>query len=117
MKIVFITNMMNHHQKPVADYLYQKFGDNYHFVTTMPIPKKFLNVGYKNNDDCPYIIPLYEEKNKMLVEQMVVDADVVIMGGIFTLRLSLIYVLKQEDFYCSIRSVGTNAVALIWLFL
>ena len=46
MKIVFITNMMNHHQKPVADYLYQKFGDNYHFVTTMPIPKKFLNVGY-----------------------------------------------------------------------
>ena len=82
MKIVFITNMMNHHQKPVADYLYQKFGDNYHFVTTMPIPKKLLNVGYKNNDDCPYIIPLYEEKNKMLVEQMVVDADVVIMGGI-----------------------------------
>lgn len=55
MKIVFITNMMNHHQKPVADYLYQKFGDNYHFVTTMPIPKNFLNVGYKNNDDCPYI--------------------------------------------------------------
>lgn len=47
--------MMNHHQKPVADYLYQKFGDNYHFVTTMPIPKNFLNVGYKNNDDCPYI--------------------------------------------------------------
>lgn len=81
MKIVFITNMMNHHQKPVADYLYSQFREDYHFVTTMPIPQKFLNVGYKNNDSCPYIIPLYEEKNKKIVEQMVLDADVVIMGG------------------------------------
>lgn len=81
MKIVFITNMMNHHQKPVADYLYSQFGSDYHFVTTMPIPQKFLNVGYKNNDGCPYIIPLYEEKNKEVVEQLVLDADVVIMGG------------------------------------
>lgn len=59
MKIVFITNMMNHHQKPVADFLYQRLGDDYHFVTTMPIPKKFLEVGYKNNDD-------YNPQNEML---------------------------------------------------
>ena len=59
MKIVFITNMMNHHQKSVADYLYDKYGSDYSFITTTPIPKKFLDVGYKNNDGCPYIIPLY----------------------------------------------------------
>lgn len=81
MKIVFITNMMNHHQKPVADYLYSQFKGNYHFVTTMPIPQKLLNAGYRNNDSCPYVIPLYEAQNRGIVEQMVVDADVVIMGG------------------------------------
>ena len=81
MKIVFITNMMNHHQKSVADYLYDKYGSDYSFITTTPIPKKFLDVGYKNNDGCPYIIPLYEEKNKSVVEHMVIEADVVIMGG------------------------------------
>ena len=63
MKIVFITNMMNHHQKPVADFLYKRLGDDYHFVTTMPIPKKFLEVGYKNNEDCPYILPYYKKEN------------------------------------------------------
>ena len=81
MKILFITNMMNHHQKPVADYLYSQFGDDYHFVTTMPIPQKFLAVGYQNNDGCPYILPYYDEKNKSRINQLVVDANVVIMGG------------------------------------
>lgn len=81
MKIVFITNMMNHHQKPVADFLYQRLGDDYHFVTTMPIPKKFLEVGYKNNDDCPYILPYYKKENKVLVNRLVIEADAVIMGG------------------------------------
>lgn len=82
MKIVFVTNMMNHHQKPVADYLYSQFGSDYVFVTTMPIPQKFLDVGYKNNDDISYILPYYIEKNKEKVERLVLDADVVIMGGV-----------------------------------
>lgn len=81
MKIVFITNMMNHHQKPVADFLYKRLGDDYHFVTTMPIPKKFLEVGYKNNDDCPYILPYYKKENKVLINRLVIEADAVIMGG------------------------------------
>ena len=81
MKIVFITNMMNHHQKPVADFLYQRLGDDYHFVTTMPIPKKFLEVGYKNNDDCPYILPYYKKENRVLINRLVIEADAVIMGG------------------------------------
>lgn len=81
MKIVFITNMMNHHQKPVADFLYKRLGDDYHFVTTMPIPKKFLEVGYKNNDDYPYILPYYKKENKVLINRLVIEADAVIMGG------------------------------------
>ena len=73
---------MNHHQKPIADYLYGRFGDKYRFVTTMPIPQELLNMGYKNKDNCPYIIPLYEEKNIGIVEKLVLEADVVIMGGV-----------------------------------
>lgn len=87
MKIVFVTNMMNHHQKPVADYLYSQFGSDYVFVTTMPIPQKFLDVGYKNNDDISYILPYYIEKNKEKVERLVLDADVVIMGGVHVEKL------------------------------
>lgn len=111
MKIVFITNMMNHHQKPVADYLYQQFGTDYHFVTMMPIPKKFLEVGYKNNDSCPFILPYYKEENKNLIKRLIVEADVVIMGGthveeLINLRVQTgkLFLFYSERWHKRIRS-------------
>lgn len=111
MKIVFITNMMNHHQKPVADYLYQQMGDDYHFVTMMPIPKKLLDVGYKNNDSCPYILPYYKEENKNLIKQFILEADAVIMGGthveeLINLRVQTgkLFLFYSERWHKRIRS-------------
>ena len=78
---------MNHHQKPVADCLYKMCGDDYHYITTMPFPETFIKVGYSNYDNTGYIIPYYEEKNKELINKLVVDADVVIMGGAFVEEL------------------------------
>lgn len=78
---------MNHHQKPVADCLYKMFGEDYHYITTLPFPETFVKVGYSNYDNTNYIIPYYEEKNKELIYKFIIEADVVIMGGTFVEEL------------------------------
>lgn len=81
MKIVFVTNYMNHHQKPVADSLYSVLGEDYKYVITNSMDEKFLKVGYSNNDTLPYIVHYYDGKNETIVKQLCADADVMITGG------------------------------------
>lgn len=38
MKIVFISNFMNHHQLPVAEKLYEMLGDDYKFIALEGLP-------------------------------------------------------------------------------
>ena len=46
MRIAFITNFYNHHQKPLADAMYAALGDDYYFIETAPIPEERLNMGW-----------------------------------------------------------------------
>lgn len=84
MRILFISNFLNHHQKPVADYLYSQLGDGYHFVSCTPMPDVFIkNAGYSSFEDISYNILYYKnESNKQLVEKLIKEVDAVIMGGI-----------------------------------
>lgn len=73
---------MNHHQKPIADYLYSKLGDDYKYVILEPMDEKFLNVGYSNNDNMPYIIPYFKSECQETVHRLVRDSDIMIIGGV-----------------------------------
>lgn len=102
---------MNHHQRPVADILANTLGDEYHFVTTQPMPNIFINTGYKNQDDLQYIIPYYKEENKATVRDLVTSADAVIIGGtkvpdLVDLRLSTkkLLLFYSERWHKRIRS-------------
>ena len=46
MKIAFVTNFYNHHQKPLADTLYSMLGDDYYFIETSPITEERLKMGW-----------------------------------------------------------------------
>lgn len=82
MKIVFVSNFYNHHQKPLADAMYSIVGDGYYFIETKPISKERLNMGWGGDDRPSYILQSYiDEESKKKCQRVIDDADVVIYGS------------------------------------
>ena len=82
MKIAFVTNYYNHHQKPLADALYSMIGDEYFFIETSPISEERLNMGWGGDDRPSYILKSYtDEASKKKCQEIIDDADVVIYGS------------------------------------
>lgn len=78
MKLVYLSNFFNHHQKYVADELYKILGDNYHFVETEEVPADKIQLGYHQYNE-PYVIR-YNENSRTQIDSLVLEADVVIFG-------------------------------------
>lgn len=78
MKFVFVSNYINHHQKPFCDALYEKLGDEFAFVATMPMEAERVSMGWDNDLSLlPYVKLLYEDAQ---AEQLIYDADCVLFG-------------------------------------
>lgn len=80
MKIVFISNIFNHHQKFLSDYLYSLCSHHYHFIATEEMTSELRILGYNEYKDIPYLINSYESIDSNVL-QIVNDADVVIIGS------------------------------------
>lgn len=82
MKLVFVTNLVQHHQIPLADEFYKIFGNGYKYVSTERLPEWLAKSGYDPSIDRPYIIRAYEnEAEKRMAMHLANDADVVIIGS------------------------------------
>lgn len=81
MKIVFISNYFNHHQKPLSDALYSIPGIDYSFVATERIPDFRRDLGYKEIS-ADYVIDVTKsEDNKKIAKDAALNADVAIFIG------------------------------------
>jgi len=82
MKIVFVSNFYNHHQKPLADAMYSIVGDGYNFIETERISEERLNMGWGGDDRPSYILQSYiDEASKKKCQEIIDGADVVIYGS------------------------------------
>ena len=82
MKIVFVSNFFNHHQKPVADAMFALLGDGYHFIETKPITEERLKMGWGKDEKPPYVKQTYmSEEDSRESRRIIDDADVVILGS------------------------------------
>lgn len=80
MKIVFVSNFINHHQVNVADELYKLCQGQYWFIETNPISEALINSGYPVFSR-PYLIKTYDGMDKMQYAKKTIDeADVVVIG-------------------------------------
>ena len=79
MKIVFISNFFNHHQKYISDYWYQTTDKQYWFVSTTDMPVEQKKLGYQEYKE-DYIIRL-NTQNYRDVKNLVNEVDVVIIGS------------------------------------
>ena len=83
MKIVFYSNIMNHHQLPLSLELQRLTNDNYTFVATMPFEEANVAKGYENlNEKYDFILCTYKsDENKKLALQLAREAEIVIIGS------------------------------------
>ena len=82
MTLVFVTNLIHHHQIPLADEFYRILGNGYTYITTKEMPEFLINGGYDDKSDRPYLLRANESREKMKQAIVLIDAaDVVIVGA------------------------------------
>lgn len=82
MKIVFVSNYFNHHQKPFCEEMYQKLGENFIFLSTSTMRAERLKLGYGQTTLPPYVYKAdVNPQNCEAALIMIREADVVIAGA------------------------------------
>lgn len=98
MKVLFISNFINHHQAPIADEMYQLLNGDFHFVETMPMPNHMSNIGYADLSSKEYVIKAWENpSNLTYVKNLVVNSDVVLFAGGENLSYASIRAKSGDD--------------------
>lgn len=80
MKIVFVSNYINHHQIPFCDELSRLSDNEFTFVQTEPMEEERVNMGWDAGAlNQPYVRLYYEEKEAL--DKLILESDAVIFGG------------------------------------
>lgn len=83
MKIVFVSNYFNHHQKPLCEELYSILGDDFYFISTGKMRTERIVLGYHTEYIPRYVFFAYEtEQNHQKALEMIDRADAVIAGAV-----------------------------------
>lgn len=91
MFVVYFSNFLNHHQKPVADQLFAILGTSFTFVETVPMADSFKQSGYTDYSNEKYVLRAWEsERNKSKAVELAKTADVALFGGPDVLYLEVI---------------------------
>lgn len=81
MKIVIVTDFVNHYYAPLAEELYRLTEGDFWFVEVHPLPDSFKKGGFSVYDR-PYIIRAWESVSaQQRAYQLAVEADVLYTGG------------------------------------
>ncbi len=82
MKLVFVSNYFNHHQKALAEEFIKIYGDSYKFIACTPFNEKRLAIGYRDMNQAPFVLRAYENDNAMNeARELINEAECVIVAG------------------------------------
>lgn len=83
MKLVFISNFMNHHQLPVAQRLHATLGYDYKFIALEGLPEERRSMGYADmNQEYPFVVCAYDSpEQQAYADKLVLECDVLIAGS------------------------------------
>ena len=81
MRIVFISNFLNHHQTPFCEAMKARV-EEFHFIATVATPEKFLAFGYEEaNEKYDYVVRSYESQQAWeKAKRLCLECDVLIAG-------------------------------------
>lgn len=76
MKIVLISNFMNHYQLPLAD-AFMESGCDFHFIATMEVTKERILLGFDGKGNQKnYVVCMYKDRQR--ADKIIKEADVII---------------------------------------
>ena len=79
MTITFVSNYINHHQIPFSDALYERIGEDYCFIQTMPMEEERLTMGWGVDITAlPYVKCIYQDEYEC--RKKIAESDVVLFG-------------------------------------
>lgn len=82
MRIVFLSNFLNHHQLPLCQAFFQSLNGDFRFVATTPVPAARMQLGYADLNNEEFVIRTYESKTQLAeAMQWANRADIVIIGS------------------------------------
>lgn len=113
MKIVFVSNYFNHHQRSLSESFYKYTNNNYDFIETEPMEAERSSLGWNIDQLPPYVIQAHKsEKEKKRSICLINQADVVIIGsapfeyvkyrmksGLLTFRYSERFLKMKKAYY------------------
>lgn len=79
MRIVFLSNYFNHHQKPFCDEMYQLVGNDFCFIETKPMEEERLKMGWGESVIPSYVYRTYQDNQ--ICQKKINGADIVIKGS------------------------------------
>ena len=78
-KITFVSNYINHHQIPFSRALYERLGEDFCFVQTMPMEDERVAMGWGvDMKELPYVRCLYDDE--YVCRRTIAESDVVMFG-------------------------------------
>ena len=101
MKIVFVSNYFNHHQRPLCEALLP-LCDSFFFIATTEMREERKKLGYAFEEP-PYVIRAYFGDGADRAKQMLASADVVIRGSAVGELSKPVYYRGKTVFYYSER--------------
>lgn len=79
MTITFVSNYINHHQLPFSNAMYERLGNDYCFIQTIPMEKERIEMGWSLDlKEVPYLRCLYEDEYEC--RKKIMESDVVLLG-------------------------------------
>lgn len=78
-KMVFVSNYINHHQIPLCRALYRCMNGSFAFLQTEPMEEERVQMGWNGQVEETYLKRYYEEPEECA--RLVLEAEVVLFGG------------------------------------
>ncbi len=77
--VTFVSNYINHHQLPFCQAMWELLGERFHFIQTMPMEKKRIDMGWGlDPKEYPFVELFYEKKEDC--RRLILDSDIAIFG-------------------------------------
>lgn len=80
MRLVFLSNYFNHHQKPISDCFFDFLGQDYCFIETSDISEERKRMGWGFDKYPSYVIKM-NSSNRDACQKMIDCADIVVFGS------------------------------------
>lgn len=82
MKVVFLSNFFNHHQRPFSEEMERLTKGQYFFIETTEMSEERKKMGWGMKDYPPYVLRNFEnEEQRIYCQKLIDEADVVIIGS------------------------------------